>query len=65
LIDNPDNDLKTLDRKVEFAFLIDNPDNDLKTLDPKQTLEDLDEAMQTIESHKGGLNDDTSKKKTT
>jgi hypothetical protein len=40
------------------AFPIDNPDNDLKTLDPKLTLKNLDEAKQTVGSHKGGPDGD-------
>jgi hypothetical protein len=51
--------------EAESAFPIDNPDNDLKTLDPKQTLEDLDEAMQIIENYKDDPDDDATKQTTT
>jgi hypothetical protein len=45
------------DREAEPAFPINKPDNDLKTLDPKLILKALDEAVQTVGSHKGGPDD--------
>jgi hypothetical protein len=54
-----------MDREVEPAFPIDTPDNGLKILDSRQTLKNLDEAMQIVGSHKGGLDDDATEKTTT
>jgi hypothetical protein len=50
------------DREAGSTFSIDNLGNNLNALNPKLTLKYLDEAKQTVGSHKGGPDDDATKK---